>query len=65
MANKKTPKNAEKFCCEKCNFTCFKQSEWNRHIMTRKHKMLINANEMLIEKTPKVYTCECGRSYKH
>ena len=65
MANKKTPKNAEKFYCEKCNFTCFKQSEWNRHIMTRKHEMLINANEMLIEKTPTVWTCGCGRSYKH
>ena len=65
MANKKMPKNAEKFYCEKCNFTCFKKSNWDTHITTRKHKMLINANEMLIEKMPTVWTCGCGRSYKH
>jgi len=33
------PKNAENFHCKKCDFVCSKQSEWSRHVSTRKHKM--------------------------
>ena len=32
------PKNAEKFECKTCYYVCSKQSEWNRHVMTLKHK---------------------------
>jgi len=31
------PKNATDFYCEKCDFTCCKLSNWNQHILTRKH----------------------------
>jgi len=31
-------KNAEKFVCDSCSFVCRKQSDWDRHISTRKHK---------------------------
>ena len=64
MTNKISPKNASKYKCELCAFNCSKQSDWDRHIMTRKHKILINPNK----KTPKnaeIYECECGKSYKH
>ena len=30
--------NANKYNCEKCDFECSKQSEWNRHILTLKHQ---------------------------
>jgi len=33
-----SPKIANKFHCEKCDFDCRKQSEWNRHILTFKHQ---------------------------
>ena len=63
----KTPKNAEVFSCLKCNFTCFKKSEWNRHLSTRKHKMKQNETK----KTPKnalpekVYVCDyCEQEFK-
>ena len=46
---KKTSKNAEKISCEKCDFKCIKESDWNRHIVTAKHINRING----IEKTPK------------
>ena len=39
MTYKKCQKNAEKFYCEKCNFSCSKKSNWNKHILTRKHMM--------------------------
>jgi hypothetical protein len=33
------PKNAQKFYCEKCDFTCSKKSNYKNHLLTRKHKM--------------------------
>jgi hypothetical protein len=44
-----TPKNAKIFHCEKCNFTSCKQSEYVRHLSTRKHKMKQNETNL----TPK------------
>lgn len=38
------PKNAEKFYCEKCNFTCSKKSNYDQHLLTRKHKMEMDGN---------------------
>ena len=32
------PKNANIKNCEICDFICSKQSEWIRHLNTRKHK---------------------------
>ena len=63
MLNRKMLKNAEKFICEKCNFKCSKQSNWNIHILTAKHKMLINANEKM-PKNAKKFMCSCGKEYK-
>lgn len=68
MIVEKTPKNAEKFECVKCNFKCSKQSDYTRHILTRKHKMIVNDSENDSKKTPKnakPYKCECGKEYKY
>ena len=37
MDDKSDAKYAGNFYCKKCDFRCYKQSDWNRHIMTRKH----------------------------
>ena len=63
MLTSKTPKNANIYTCEKCNFKCSKLSEYNRHIMTAKHKMLTNANEKT-PKNAKAFMCSCGKVYK-
>ena len=60
----KTPKNADIFLCEKCNFKCSKESEWNRHINTAKHLNRINEIEKT-QKTPSIYMCKCGKKYKY
>ena len=65
MTNKKTPKNAEKFVCEICDFQCCKESDYNRHILTRKHEILTNPNEKTPKNAEKVYQCDCGKQYKH
>jgi len=50
--------------CEICNYYCSKQSDFNKHLSTRKHKILINPN-MLSPKVANGYTCDCGKKYKH
>jgi hypothetical protein len=59
------PKNAKKYECEKCNFICSKQSNFNMHLTTAKHIRLINANSSLLENMPTEYKCICGNKYKH
>jgi hypothetical protein len=59
------PKNAE-FCCQKCDFKCCKQSNWENHIKTKKHIHRHNGNKMEIMEiklAPK-HICECGKNYK-
>jgi len=60
--DKKTPKNAEKFNCELCDFKCFKASDWERHVFTLKHqnvdKMLTNVPAGVKKNaTPKNFVC--------
>ena len=64
MTNIKTPKNAKKFYCETCDFNCSKQCDYTRHLMTRKHKILINPNNKTTQNA-KIYECDCGKIYKH
>ena len=61
------PKNAKHFICEKCHFTCSKESNWNIHINTLKHKR----KQMEIPIVPKnakkcqTYTCShCEKEFK-
>ena len=62
----KTPKKTPNiFYCEKCEFRCFKNIEWDRHLMTRKHQMVTNGNTMVTKKTPTLFTCVCGNVYAH
>ena len=64
MLDKKTPKNAKLFVCEICVFNCSKQSDYNRHLLTTKHKMLENAGNKT-PKNAKLFKCDCGKEYKH
>ncbi len=59
----KSPKISKKFVCKTCDYTCCKQSEYNKHISTNKHKNL--QNPTITDTNPKVYMCKCGKKYKH
>ena len=60
-----TPKNAESFECIKCDFKCCKKSDWTRHVSTRKHKMITNDNKKTPKNNDYIYSCDCGKKYKH
>jgi hypothetical protein len=53
------PKNANNFECDACNFICSKQSNFNNHLITAKHK---NRTEPVPENANN-FDCECGRKY--
>lgn len=62
-------KNAEKFNCELCSFTCSRQSNFNTHLLTKKHIKMQNSSgvaQVIIR--PPVYDsekfyCRCGKKY--
>ena len=64
MMTQKSPKSPKKFICEKCDYKCFKQSEWDKHILTLKHlkdDVELQKNLQNLQK----FTCECGNTYKY
>ena len=60
-----TPKIPIEFVCNVCSFNCRNKKDYNRHLMTAKHRMRINRTGDLPPNTPHVFTCECGKQYKY
>jgi hypothetical protein len=63
-----TPKNAKKFYCQQCDFKCCKQSDFDRHKSTSKHKK--DDAELHLDDAKNAapcacYICECGKKYRH
>ena len=64
MEIKKMPKNAQEFYCEKCDFSCNKKSNFEKHLLTTKHKMEINGN-IGNGKNADFFKCEnCSKTFK-
>jgi len=70
---KMVKKSAEKvpmiFICKECDYSTCQKSHYNKHLLTRKHKMITNDNKSAesAEKVPifKKHTCICGKIYTH
>ena len=66
---RETIKNAGLFHCEYCDFTSSKESNYKKHLSTRKHKRITMDNKKC-QKMPKnaeniCYVCPCGKYYKY
>ena len=55
------PKSSNNLVCEHCDYFTCRPSQFARHLMTSKHKMVIDDNR----KSSKAIQCECGKQYKH
>jgi len=53
------PKMPKEFICEKCDFKCYKKSNYEIHLGTAKHKW----KQMETFGTKKTYECICGKEY--
>ena len=61
MATNKELKRARQFNCDICHFTTSRHTNWERHILTRKHQIATKGN---IHAAP--LTCEfCNKEYKN
>jgi hypothetical protein len=63
MLTNKEQNHTKNFICEKCDFKCSKKSNYEKHLITRKHNLLTNLTKKE-QKMPK-YKCEiCSKEYK-
>ena len=49
---------AKKFCCEKCDYTSFRKSDYNKHLQSKKHN---DNNDNMNDNKKLSYNCECGK----
>jgi hypothetical protein len=59
--SKKVPEN---WYCKKCDYNTCRKSQFDRHILTAKHKNTDDAGTVPYKKVPK-FACECGKTYSH
>ena len=65
MATKELPKNANIFCCEICDFTTSKKSNYDLHTQTQKHIRNNLACFSINSATEKILKCDiCNKIYK-
>jgi hypothetical protein len=60
----KLPKTANLFTCNICDFKCHKQSNYDKHLLTTKHKNRIQLNNLETKNAKKMFVCEkCNKEY--
>ena len=55
-----------KYECANCLVICKRKSEWERHILTRKHILSLSGNHLemnLVTKTANHICCNCDKKY--
>jgi len=69
MNDTKTPISSVNFCCKSCDYYTSRKSQYDRHILTRKHiendKMMTKSSEKVPKEAETIFACECGKEYKH
>jgi hypothetical protein len=63
MDNNKSPKSPKQYQCSSCDYTCSKQSDFNKHLATGKHKRITMDNSLDNKIAPREYKCECDKKY--
>ena len=53
------------FCCEKCNYNTSIKKDFNKHLLTLKHKNHENSDQENNLSQPKLFICNCGKKYKY
>ena len=60
------PKKPQKYLCEICDFVSSNKKDYDKHILTLKHKKRTNELQMDYIITPnQKFICDCGCEYKH
>ena len=68
MDNKTRQKKVPKYFCKICDYSCSKQSDFQKHCQTIKHFSNLDNRKLAKTRQSKVsseYVCECGKKYKY
>jgi hypothetical protein len=69
MTDNLSSNSSKKFGCEKCDYYTCRKSQYDRHILSAKHKktdsLLTNTDIKCSESSIIIFFCECGKQYKH
>jgi hypothetical protein len=62
---KKSQNNAKKYVCELCDYNTYNKTDFNKHILTRKHiknknETIVKQNETIITEKSSNLLCNCG-----
>ena len=64
MTTKKSPISRQIFNCILCDYECYKKSDYEKHLSTRKHRNTTNG-EKIQQKSRQILECDCGKVYTH
>ena len=64
MDDENIEKSSKTFHCEKCDYYTSRESQYERHITTDKHKRITNDYDK-VPKSSTSHFCNCGKEYKH
>ena len=71
LGNKNEQQNSQLlYVCKNCDYKCFKKFNWDRHLLTSKHKNAPNGNKWneqneQNEQPENIHMCECGKIYSN
>ena len=51
--SQKVPKSPIEYICEHCDYITHRKKDFNKHLLTRKHTMIVNDSKNDSEKVPK------------
>ena len=65
MLTKKVPKSSSIYECKKCAYKTVRESQFERHLLTAKHKKLTNLTEKVPKSSENNFQCDiCNKYYK-
>ena len=59
------PKSSKKYICNFCDYFTDKKSQYERHVLTLKHKRLTDTYQKSSVGSTSYFMCNCGKEYKH
>jgi len=62
------PKSSNYFCCDSCDYTASRKSQYDRHVLTSKHiynTQILQNTTFLVPKVPGFICNICNKIYKH